>query len=191
MARIYLIRHAKPASAWSDDGGEPDPGLDETGRAQAQAARDHLMALPADERPRRVVSSPLRRCRETAQPLADALGVEIEVDPRVGEIPTPAALPHEERTGWLRSAFRGLWRDIPGDLDYDAWRRGVAESLAGRGDTAVFSHFVAINAVLTHIAGDEQVLGMQPDHASIQVLDTDGRLLSLVSRGREAATSVL
>ena len=67
----------------------------------------------------------------------------------------------------------------------------MAESLTGRGDTAVFSHFVAINAVLTHIEGEERVVGMQPDHASIHVLDTDGRLVSLISKGREAATSVL
>ena len=65
--------------------------------------RPSAMPGPEVERPTRVVSSPLRRCRETAQPLADALGVEVEVDPLVGEIPTPKALSHAERGPWLRT----------------------------------------------------------------------------------------
>jgi broad specificity phosphatase PhoE len=169
MPRLYLIRHGKPATVWGQ-GSDDDPGLDEAGRAQAERARDALLALPAEHRPQRVVSSPLRRCRETAEPLARALGVEIEIDPVVGEIPTPAQLTADERGPWLRKAFEGLWRDIEGDLDYDAWRREIVAALSARGDTAVFSHFVAINAAVTHLAGDERVLAFRPDHASITTL---------------------
>jgi len=189
MARLYLIRHGKPAAVWGGD--DDDPGLDEIGRAQADAARDWLLALPPDERPRRVVSSPLRRCRETAEPTAQALGVAIEVDPRVGEIPTPAALAPDERGPWLRKCFAGAWAEIEGDLDYDAWRREIAASLAGRGGAAVFSHYVATNAVVSQVLGDPKVLAFRPDHASITVLETDGDRLTLVELGREAATSVL
>jgi broad specificity phosphatase PhoE len=189
MPRLYLIRHGRPASAWGGD--DNDPGLDEAGRAQAEAARDWLLALPADQRPTRVVSSPLRRCRETAEPTAKALGVEIEIDAAVGEIPTPAALSDEERPDWLRNAFQGTWREINGDLDYDQWRRATAASLGARGGTAVFSHFVAINGVITTLAGDDRVIAFRPDHASITVLETDGTTLSLVARGPEASTSVL
>ncbi|MDP3173208.1 MAG: histidine phosphatase family protein [Phenylobacterium sp.] len=191
MTRLYLIRHAKPATAWGDSGGGDDPGLDETGRTQALAARDALLALAPAERPVRVVSSPLRRCRETAQPTAEALGVEVEIDPAVGEIPTPAGLAVEERPAWLRSAFEGLWRDIEGDRDYNVWRRSVAASLRARGGAAVFSHYVAINAVVTTLEDDERVIGLRPDHASIHVLETDGAVLTLVSKGRESATQVL
>ena len=87
MTRLYLIRHGKPAAVWGE--ADEDPGLDETGRAQAEAARDYLMSLPEADRPKRVVSSPLRRCRETAMPTAQALGVDLEIDAAVGEIPTP------------------------------------------------------------------------------------------------------
>ncbi|WP_333585606.1 histidine phosphatase family protein [Phenylobacterium sp.] len=189
MPRLYLIRHGKPAATWG--GHDDDPGLDETGAAQARAARDVLLALPAEHRPRRVVSSPLARCRETAMPTAQALGVEIEIDPAVGEIPTPAALAAEARPAWLRDAFQGRWQDIPGDLDYDAWRGSIARALLSRGDTAVFSHFVAINAVLSHLAQDDRVVSFRPDHTSITTLETDGQRLVLVERGREAATGVL
>jgi len=189
MTRLYLIRHGKPASTWG--GADDDPGLDETGRAQAEAARDWLLSRPDGERPMRVVSSPLKRCRETAQPTADALGVEAQIDPRVGEIPTPAALHPSERPGWLQQAAQGTWGEIEGDLDYAAWRREMVASLRARGDTAVFSHYVAINAVVSHLLGDDRVMHFRPDHASITVLETDGAELMLVEKGREATTGVL
>jgi broad specificity phosphatase PhoE len=189
MSRLYLIRHGKPASVWGE--ADDDPGLDDAGRAQAEAARDWLLALPPAERPIKVVSSPLRRCRETAEPTAAALGVAIEIDPRVGEIPTPAGLDAAQRPAWLRGVFQGEWRTVQGDLDYDAWRGDIAASLAGRGGTAVFSHYVAINAVLSRIADDPRVLVFRPDHASITTLESDGQAVTLVEKGREAATAVL
>ncbi|MDB5436613.1 MAG: histidine phosphatase family protein [Phenylobacterium sp.] len=189
MARLYLIRHGKPAAAWGGD--DDDPGLDETGQAQARAARDWLLALPPAERPTKVVSSPLRRCRETAEPTAQALGVTLEIDERVGEIPTPVALAAAERGPWLRKSFAGTWAEIEGDLDYDAWRHSITASLAARGNTAVFSHYVATNAVVSQLTGDPAVVVFRPDHASITVLETDGTDLVLVAKGREATTGVL
>ena len=189
MSRVYLIRHARPSAGWG--GADDDPGLDATGQAQAKAACARLLALPDALRPARVVSSPLRRCLETAQPFADAIGARVEIDPLVGEIPTPRGLAPEARGPWLRQAFTGRWADIEGDLDYDAWRRDVAATVASRPGAAVFSHFVAINAVLTSLAGEPQVITLRPDHASISVFDlTDGGL-TLVERGPEATTSVL
>jgi broad specificity phosphatase PhoE len=189
MSRLYLIRHGKPAAVWGEADG--DPGLDAQGQAQAEAARDFLLSLPADERPTRVVSSPLRRCRETAMPTAAALGVEIEIDASVGEIPTPANLSPDARPAWLREVFQGHWAEVKGDLDYEAWRRQVAASLTVRGGTAVFSHYVAINAVMSVLQDDPRVLVFRPDHASVSVLETDGQGLSLVQAGREAQTGVL
>jgi broad specificity phosphatase PhoE len=137
MSRIHMIRHGRPASSWGD--ADQDPGLDALGSEQARTVAGALLALPISERPIRVVSSPLRRCRETAQPLADALGVAVEIDPRVGEIPTPAALSAQARPDWLRQAFQGKWKDIQGDLDYVAWTRDVAGGVASHPGAAVFS----------------------------------------------------
>ena len=189
MSRIYLIRHAKPSATWG--GEDNDPGLDEQGHAQAAAAARTLLALSPEDRPTRVVSSPLRRCQETARPFAEAIGVALEIDPGVGEIPTPSALTPDERGPWLRQAFGGRWADIEGDLDYDAWRHQVLKAVASRERAAVFSHFVAINAVLTSLAGEPQVITLRPDHASISVLELTDGALSVVERGPEAATQVL
>jgi broad specificity phosphatase PhoE len=189
MSRVYLIRHAKPSATWGGD--DDDPGLDDTGRAQAEAAAKTLLALPGSERPTRVVSSPLRRCQETAQPFAAAIEAQLEIDPLVGEIPTPSTLSADARGPWLRKAFGGLWSDIEGDLDYDAWRRQVLTAVASRPGAAVFSHFVAINAALTALAGEPQVITLRPDHASISVFELSDGVLTLVERGREAPTQVL
>lgn len=190
--RVYMIRHGKPAATWGDSDDDGDPGLDETGQAQARAAAEALLALPEADRPTKVVSSPLRRCRETAAPFAAALGVEVIIDPMVGEIPTPANVAHEDRAAWLRSAFGGRWSEMAGDLDYDAWRRAVAATVAGYAHTAVFSHFVAINAAVSVAEGHDLVVGFRPDHCSIQTFEVAaGGALALVARGREAATQVL
>jgi len=189
MTRLYLIRHGRPAAVWGGD--EEDPGLDETGRAQARSVASSLLDLPQSQRPRAVASSPLRRCRETAQPFAEALGVEIEIVPAVGEIPTPAGLSLSERPAWLRQAFAGRWCDIVGDLDYDIWRRSVAAAAADRPGTAIFSHFVAINAVLSVLDRRDDVIGFRPDHVSVTTLEADAGGLALVDRGREATTGVL
>lgn len=189
MNRVYLIRHGRPASTWG--GAEDDPGLDDVGREQAVKAMEWLMALPEGERPTQVVSSPLRRCRETAEPMAQALGVEALIDARVGEIPTPSAIAAADRPAWLREAFGGDWGDIKGDLDYQSWAEGVASAVADHAGAAVFSHFVALNAAVGVASGEARVAAFRPDHCSITIFDIrDGRLI-LSEKGREAQSQVL
>jgi broad specificity phosphatase PhoE len=184
-----MIRHGKPAASWGE--ADQDPGLDETGHAQARKVAAMFMQMPAEERPKFVVSSPLNRCRQTAQPLADALGVEVIIDPRVGEIPTPKALSQDERPAWLKAAFGGLWRDMVGDLDYEAWRHEVSAAVADYPGGAVFSHYVAINAAVSLCRGDDRVLSCQPDHTAVMSFDIDEGVLTLVALGQEASTQVL
>jgi broad specificity phosphatase PhoE len=191
MAHLYMIRHGKPSSPWGQDP-DTDPGLDETGLTQAKAAAAALLALPAGRRPTRVFSSPLRRCLETAEPFADAIGVSVEIDARFGEIPSPSSLAADERGPWLRNAFQSRWSEVDGDIDYDRWRAAVGEALGGLdGDSAVFSHFVAINAAVACATGQTNVLSFHPDHASITVFEGGDGQMRLVERGREAVTRVL
>ncbi len=189
MAKVYMIRHGRAAAGWGHEGADPDPGLDDVGHDQARAACAALLALP--ERPTLILTSPLRRCRETAAPFAAALGLEPIVEPRVTEIPTPKALADTARPDWLRAAFKGTWAGIEGDLDYLAWRDAVAAAVAEHPNAAIFSHFVAINAALSAALGKAEVNIMQPDNASITTFETDGSRLTLVTEGREAETQVL
>ncbi|EYB67682.1 hypothetical protein DEIPH_ctg033orf0105 [Deinococcus phoenicis] len=72
--RLFLLRHARTASnvAQTLGAGHDDP-LDAVGEAQARAVAAHLAAL--DLSAPRVYSSSYRRARQTAEAVADALGV--------------------------------------------------------------------------------------------------------------------
>jgi phosphohistidine phosphatase len=75
--RVFLIRHAKA------EPGEPDAlrALNERGRTQA---RDLGQRFAQDGiRPDAVLSSPLLRARQTAEAIAKATGVEVEVEERL------------------------------------------------------------------------------------------------------------
>lgn len=185
MARIRLIRHGEAAAAWGGD--EADPGLSDAGRRQAEAAALRL----AEDPPTALVTSPLRRCRETAAALAGRLGLEPRVAAEVAEVPTPPDLPDAERGAWLRAAFASNWAEIPGG-DYLAWRDRVAAFVAGLEDgTAVFTHFVAINAVVSAARGEARTAVFRPGNASITTVESHGGLLRLVEFGSEAETRVL
>ena len=102
----------------------------------------------------------------------------------MGEIPTPAALSAEA----ARALAAQVLRRAPGRRSRATSTTTpgggeIAASLAARGDTAVFSHYVATNAVVSQLLGDAQVLAFRPDHASITVLETDGETLTLVEKG--------
>jgi broad specificity phosphatase PhoE len=77
---FVLLRHGEtaltPEKRFSGGGGS-DPELSERGRAQAELT---AAALAAHGTIQAVVSSPLLRCRQTAQAVADRLGLEVGVD---------------------------------------------------------------------------------------------------------------
>lgn len=79
-ATLVLLRHGEtaltPEKRFSGSGGT-DPELSATGRDQAARAAGHFSALGAVQE---IVSSPLRRCRETAEAVAARLGLHVRID---------------------------------------------------------------------------------------------------------------
>jgi ribonuclease H / adenosylcobalamin/alpha-ribazole phosphatase len=77
---LVFVRHGLTVHTadrkFSGPGGD-DPGLTDEGWEQA---RRTAAALAADGRYAAIVSSPLRRTRETASAIADVLGLEVETD---------------------------------------------------------------------------------------------------------------
>jgi broad specificity phosphatase PhoE len=190
MATIYLVRHARPKGAWSED---PDPGLDDVGVAQAAAAAQTLHGKIGSRLPIR--TSPLLRCRETAAPLIERWRSEAEIMEAVAEIPAPA-IPAGARREWLAQAMRGTWSDLQssaaaGAPDYARWRMSVLEALARLdGDHVVFTHFIAINVVVGAALGNDRVVSFKPDHASITRVSFERDTPKLIELGREAETLV-
>lgn len=190
MPRLYLVRHAKPAASWGED---PDPGLDATGIAQARATAEDLAGslsrLP-------LYTSPMRRCRETAEPLAQLWFCEAEHMPAVAEIPSPS-LDVAARQDWLIAAMRGTWQELhanapPGSIDYLAWRKQLLDSLLKIDrDCVICTHFIALNVAVGAAQRRDEVVCFRPDYASVSVLDVARRRLRVIDLGRQAETLVL
>jgi len=74
---VFVVRHAERAD--TSAGGSPmmasDPDLSETGKARAQS----LAAALKDARITAIFTTEFKRTRQTAEPLAKALGLEITV----------------------------------------------------------------------------------------------------------------
>lgn len=182
MTRLYLVRHGRASGGWDDD---VDPGLDGRGQAQAEGAAASL----APRGPLAILSSPLRRCQETASYLATIWGRTPVIEPAVTEIPSPPGVPMGERVPWLRGAMAGTWADL--GADYTAFRDGIVERLvACDEDTVVFSHFIAINAVIGVATGDDRVVIRSLDNCSITVVDVIDGVVHLVEGGHEADTLI-
>ncbi len=178
---IALIRHGEPAAGWGD---AADPGLSDLGRRQAEAVAQAVSALGFSG----VVTSPMQRCRETAAPFAAALSVSPEVLEAVSEVGTPEAV--ADRVAWLRGVMAGTWADAGAELA--GWRHAAVEAVSALPDgTAVFSHFVAINAIVGALEGVDDVIVFRPGHCSLTRLGRTGAGLTVIERGSEAATRVL
>ena len=111
--RVYLLRHAETANPAIFHGAESDVGLSDRGRRQAEAIARYF----AERRPDAIVSSAMRRARDTAQPIADACGLPLSIEPEL----------HERRIGILSGTATndpaGVWPDtarrwVAGETSY-------------------------------------------------------------------------
>jgi probable phosphoglycerate mutase len=119
--RIVLWRHGR--TEWNASGrfqGQTDIDLDEIGRAQAWESARRLAALEPDL----LISSDLRRTRDTMAALAEITGKPIQLDER------------------LRETFAGEWQGLTGAEiasrypdEYKAWRAGDPLLKVGGGET--------------------------------------------------------
>ena len=158
--RLLLIRHGETdRNAGRIALGREDVPLNERGRAQAQALAADLAANRTDVLIAAVYSSPLQRALSTAQPLAQALDLEVQtedglIEMDVGEAEGRALSELQERF----PDFLRVWRSdqvadvpMPGgeslrQVQERAWR--AVESLRERHDNetvvAVSHNFVIL-----------------------------------------------
>ncbi len=170
---LLLVRHAEPVRI-EDAPGPADPPLAERGRTQAEACARWL----SFERLHAVVASPLRRAVQTAEPIAAAFGLPVEIDDDLAEFDREAAsyIPVEE----LRAAKDPRWTALTEDrwdelaqIDRDTFRRLVIDAVervirAHPGQrAAVICHGGVINIYLAEILGIPRDLWFEPAYTSI------------------------
>lgn len=176
---LLLWRHGRTAyNSQARLQGQVDIPLDEVGHWQARTAAARLAAR---HRPSRIVASDLTRAAETAGYLGRALGLPVDLDPR------------------LRERAFGAWEGLTGQEiearwpgEFTAWRAGgdpagvgaesradvaarvaagvldQAERTEGRGSLVVVSHGAAIGSLVAELLGQEPtwrgLVGMHNAH---------------------------
>lgn len=169
---LILIRHALPVRLETTDGSPADPPLSDRGLAQSAALATWL----ASERVDRIYSSPLRRARQTALPLAESLELEITLEPRVSEYDRDSEVyvPLEELKqidypGWKSFMERGY----PEGMDLTEFNREVIAGLEEIVESSpglrvvVVCHGGVINAWSSHVVGLGFKLFFDPYYTSI------------------------
>ncbi|GFG65822.1 phosphoglycerate mutase [Mycobacterium kubicae] len=169
--QLLLVRHALPLR--SDHGQGADPELSEEGLAQIARLPNALARFPIS----RVLSSPQRRAIQTAEPVAAAHQLKVDIDDRLAEYDRDMAhyIPVEQ----IRDEFPQEWArmargQLPSAVDEDAFRarvRAAIDDLVAAADpddtVAAFSHGGVINVILHEILGTARLLSFPIDYASV------------------------
>jgi len=174
---ILWVRHAEPERIESGTGVPANPSLTERGREQAQRVADWL----AHEHVDAVLSSPQRRAIETAEPVARAHGLTIEVVDGLVEydVQSDHYIPMEELRAtkderWT-AMVEGRWTDFGGE-EPDAFVTRVTTAIddivaryPGKNVVAV-CHGGVINVAMGSVINLDRPLWFDPMYTSISRL---------------------
>jgi broad specificity phosphatase PhoE len=181
MTRFLLVRHGSTdALGKRISGRKPGVLLNEEGSMEAQRLVNDLRHVHIDA----VFSSPLERAMQTAQPLADDRGINIEVDEAFNEIDfgewTDASLEDLQKNPQfdIFNRFRSHFRIPGGEGMVDAQLRFVRrlQQLSTEmpsATIAIFSHSDMIRSALTYylLMPLDQLLRIEISPSSVSVLD--------------------
>jgi broad specificity phosphatase PhoE len=195
--QLLLIRHALPLRSQPGEGS--DPHLSPEGVEQANRLPDALKRFPIT----RLVSSPQVRAVQTAQPVADALGLTIDIDERIAEYDRDLEhyIPIEQIAAEFPEELARLASGhLPSTVDEAAFlgriNDGIAD-IAAAGDhedtVAVFSHGGVINGLLHTILRTEKILSFNVDYAGVSRLlsSREGNLYVASVNGTEHVWDLL
>jgi broad specificity phosphatase PhoE len=169
-ARLILVRHGQSTyNAQARLQGQADPPLSEAGRREAELLRPALARLEAD----RVVTSDLRRARETAELLGypdarpDARFREIDVGAWAGRrlAEFPSGSEPAWRGGSLKAPDGESWDELQARVG-----AAVDELIAAGGSWLVVCHGGVVRAALSHVTGADPQRVAGPANASVTIV---------------------
>ena len=171
---LLWVRHGEPERVAAGTGVAADPPLTARGRDQAERLAQWLASEPIDV----ILSSPQRRARETAEPIARVHGLEVQVSDGLMEYASQSDsyIPMEElrATGdpQLLAMYEGRWEEF-GAEPADVFRTRVATSVddivgahPGKRVVAV-CHGGVINVAFAIALGLERHLWFEPHYTSL------------------------
>ncbi|MCX6020227.1 MAG: histidine phosphatase family protein [Chloroflexi bacterium] len=161
MTILYLVRHGE--TDWNRDGrvqGNTDIPLNSRGRGQARRLGERFADVPFDL----VLSSPMSRCRETAEIAMESRDVPLQYEPDLREHGWGAweGLTFAERAARYPEAAAALARGeraLPDDAEtWEALAERAARArrrldLLGAGHVLVVTHGGTLNALLSDYLG--------------------------------------
>lgn len=158
---LYLIRHGETElNRQQRYVGWQDPPLTPEGHAQAESLA--LRLTQAESRPRLILTSDLRRARQTAAPIAAALGLTPRPDPRLREVSFGAFEGHTyAEIAASYPAQLKAWLDDPeatappGGETLKQLRDRLLAAVTGSGESpvAIVTHGGPIRTLLHHFTG--------------------------------------
>lgn len=149
---LLLLRHGEtpltPERRFSGTG-SGDPGLSDVGRRQAEQAAQSPLLLTAGIT--QILTSPLRRCRETAAIVAAALDLPVEVEDDLREM---------DFGDWEGSTFAEVEQRHPADLT--AWKQSADVAPTGSSETftGLLHRVAAVAQRMTSTYPDTTVLAV-------------------------------
>ena len=178
-----MIRHARPVRDEAPEGGSADPVLAEVGHVQAQATAEYLAGEGIDH----IVSSSMKRALQTAEPLADRLGLGVEMldDLRESDHRNQLYVPAEEmdRDDPSVAHYFDPDRDLNDTIfsdGYEGFRTRVERGFehvirANRSRTvAVYCHGMVTGVYLQMLLGIDDPLSLLVDYCGITRVAASG-----------------
>ena len=173
QSHIILVRHGEASAGWSI---HHDPGLSEQGRGQAENSGKSLINELSCYQ---LLSSPKKRAIETMEIMNKGDKNSFELDPRFIEIPS-GNIDADKKKKWLISIFTTPIEKMTEEVK--EWRNKLINWLKeAEGNFIVTTHFMVINALVSHITSNHAISYFHPDYASrTEIFIKNGELTQLI-----------
>jgi probable phosphoglycerate mutase len=173
---LIMIRHGLPLRVERSDGSAADPELSGKGIEQAKKLASWMRNESLDA----LYCSPMMRAMMTAGPLAQAKGLEIQIEPDVAEYDRDAStyipieeIKEKEPERWKKMLTQDMDASINSFQDKDAFVKKVLDSLEkivkeNRGKkVAVVCHGGVVNVWASHVLEMNKTMFFLPEYTSI------------------------
>tara|TARA_B100000242_G_scaffold265033_1_gene212960 strand:- start:693 stop:1271 length:579 start_codon:yes stop_codon:yes gene_type:complete len=191
MTNIYLVRHGEASEGWTSK----DPPLSQQGQLQARSIIPFLKTIFRKEF--NVISSPLKRCIETASICMQEFDVNISIEEKFRELPSPISN-LDDRVNWLKRILPLTWSELEKDevtlnshINFNHWRQQIInEVLTFKINTIVFTHYVVINTIIGDILKTDKIVNFHPSNCSITEINLTNNELKIINLGENLETKV-